>query len=518
MLDSAETIGDRAPHPLRPDIARPVRATPIGTRESHRDESTPQIERRRHWRASPPSVLNGAAYSLRGAYVTAPLLLIDVATVLASVFVASAVVGLWLPAASFSDPRLFAVMVVGLVAGRAALGLYPAIGMSAFEELSRSTRATFLVVGGLLLAGLLYGVDGGSQWTILVAGTVFAVSAPILRSLTRGVFSQFTWWRQPLLVFDTSAGAQHVYDHFRKNPGLGLAPILVQHDLHDNGAYHSHAQVAELASKHGALCAAVPLNGASGPRTEALLRECANTFPHLLVVPDLKGMLMSGAAATDLGGLVGVRGGKNLLKPAPRLAKRLVDAALALSIIVITLPLGVLIALAVKLTSPGPIFYGQQRIGQDRHPFLAWKFRTMRQDADAVLAAYLAANPELQEEWEKDHKLKDDPRVTSVGRVLRRTSLDELPQLWNILCGEMSLVGPRPVVEAEAEKYGTDFGRYLSVPPGLTGLWQVSGRNRTTYEERIRLDAYYVENWSLLFDTYILARTVKAVLTGDGAY
>jgi Undecaprenyl-phosphate galactose phosphotransferase WbaP len=517
VFDRAETIRDRPPYPIRP-ATRPVRTIPVGTSESPRPESTPDVERRRHWRASPPSVLNGAAYTLRSVRFCAPLLLTDLAAVFASVVVASALVGAWLPEASFSAFRLLAVLALGLVAARAVLGLYPAIGMSAFDELTRSTRATFLVVAGLLLAGLLYGADAASQWTILTAGAVFAVATPVLRSLTRHVFSQFSWWRQPILVFETGPGARHVCEHFEKHPDLGLEPVLVRHDLHDNGAFHSHSQIGHLAAKHRAVCAAVPLNGASGPRTEALLRECANTFPHLLVVPDMKGMLTTSAAVANLGGLVGVRGGKNLLKPAPRVAKRLVDAALALLITLLCLPICVVIALAVKLTSRGPIFYGQQRVGQDRRPFLAWKFRTMRPNADEILAEYLATNPELREEWEKDHKLKDDPRVTTVGRFLRRTSLDELPQLWNILSGEMSLVGPRPIVEAEAEKYGPDFGRYLSVPPGLTGLWQVSGRNRTTYEERIRLDAHYVENWSLMFDTYILARTVKAVLTGDGAY
>ena len=243
-----------------------------------------------------------------------------------------------------------------------------------------------------------------------------------------------------------------------------------------------------------------------------------NTFPHLVIVPDMKGAISQWREATNLGGLIGLRGGKNLLLPGPRLAKRLVDGAMATVISLVALPVGLGIALAVRLTSPGPVFYGQKRIGQNRKPFLAWKFRTMHRNADELLEAYLDSDPKLREEWEKDHKLRNDPRVTWIGGFLRKTSLDELPQLWNILVGEMSLVGPRPVVEDEACKYGPEFGRYLSVPPGLTGLWQVSGRNWTTYEERIRLDAFYVENWSLMFDFYILGRTVKAVVTGHGAY
>ena len=139
-------------------------------------------------------------------------------------------------------------------------------------------------------------------------------------------------------------------------------------------------------------------------------------------------------------------------------------------------------------------------------------------DADKVLQDYLDKHPELREEWERDHKLKNDPRVTLVGRVLRKTSLDELPQIWNVFKGEMSLVGPRPIVDDEIEKYGDTFNRYKRVLPGITGLWQVSGRNNTTYQERVNYDEYYVQNWSLRFDLYILLRTVRTVLFREGAY
>ena len=141
----------------------------------------------------------------------------------------------------------------------------------------------------------------------------------------------------------------------------------------------------------------------------------------------------------------------------------------------------------------------------------------MHVDADDALKTALAADEDLRAEWQRTHKLRVDPRITRVGRFLRRTSLDELPQFWNVLCGDMSLVGPRPIVEAEAAKYDHGFGLYLSVRPGITGLWQVSGRNRTTYAERVRLDQFYVVNWSPWLDLYILARTVRAVLGGDGA-
>jgi lipopolysaccharide/colanic/teichoic acid biosynthesis glycosyltransferase len=142
----------------------------------------------------------------------------------------------------------------------------------------------------------------------------------------------------------------------------------------------------------------------------------------------------------------------------------------------------------------------------------------MVMNGDQVLLQYLAQHPELALEWERNQKLKDDPRVTRIGKFLRRTSLDELPQLWNVLKGEMSLVGPRPIIQEEVARYGDRFSLYTQVYPGLTGLWQVSGRNDTSYDERVRLDTYYVRNWSLWLDIYLLARTAGVVLAGRGAY
>jgi Undecaprenyl-phosphate galactose phosphotransferase WbaP len=278
------------------------------------------------------------------------------------------------------------------------------------------------------------------------------------------------------------------------------------------------ADVERLAEEHDALCAAVLQEYSPGPAADHFLRQCTNTFPHLLLIPAPLGLPSIWSGATDLSGAVGIRMGRSLLQPLPRVIKRALDWTLAVTMVTACLPFFALIAAAIKLTSAGPVFYGQERIGKSRRPFLAWKFRTMHSDADSRLEACLASDESLREEWARDHKLRNDPRVTGVGQILRKTSLDELPQLWNVIRGEMSLVGPRPIVSAEVPKYGSDFGLYLDVPPGITGLWQVSGRNRTTYEQRVRLDAFYAQNWSLSLDLYILARTVSAVITGDGAY
>ncbi len=198
--------------------------------------------------------------------------------------------------------------------------------------------------------------------------------------------------------------------------------------------------------------------------------------------------------------------------------KRIMDIVLLLVFSPLLLTLIILVSMFVKSTSRGPVFYSHQRIGQGGRRFQVWKFRTMVQDSDIALQRYLDANPQYRAEWERLHKLRNDPRVTGIGIWLRKTSLDELPQAWNVLWGDMSLVGPRPIVHDEISRYADEFILYTRVLPGITGLWQVSGRNNTTYKKRVRLDVWYVHNWSIWLDVCILVRTIKVILTSEGAY
>jgi Undecaprenyl-phosphate galactose phosphotransferase WbaP len=204
--------------------------------------------------------------------------------------------------------------------------------------------------------------------------------------------------------------------------------------------------------------------------------------------------------------------------PASRTSKRLFDIAIASILLPAALLMGLIIAAAIKLETPGPVFFAQTRVGRGNRRFRLWKFRSMAANADSVLESHLRKDPEHFAEWATMHKLKNDPRVTRVGRFLRRSSLDELPQLWNILRGEMSMVGPRPIVEDEIPKYGAKLALYARVRPGLTGLWQVSGRNDTTYRKRVDLDAEYILRWSFWKDAMVLLKTVQVVLLGHGAY
>lgn len=200
-----------------------------------------------------------------------------------------------------------------------------------------------------------------------------------------------------------------------------------------------------------------------------------------------------------------------------RVVKRCFDIAAVVVASPLLIPIFLAVACLVRLTSPGPVFYSHRRIRQNGAFFSMWKFRTMCVNSAEVLEKHLASNPEARQEWNKTHKLRQDPRITPIGNFLRRYSFDELPQFWNVLNGDMSLVGPRPIVAAEIDKYKDTFGLYCRVKPGLTGLWQVSGRSDLSYDTRVALDERYVRNWSLNRDFAILARTLPSVVRQQGA-
>ncbi len=197
---------------------------------------------------------------------------------------------------------------------------------------------------------------------------------------------------------------------------------------------------------------------------------------------------------------------------------RLMDVVLATLVLVFLAPLMALIGLAVWMQDGGPVFYAQSRIGRGGTRFKCLKFRSMLVDADQRLQQLLVQDPAAKDEWERDHKLRDDPRITAFGSFLRRSSVDEIPQLFNVLRGEMSLVGPRPIVAAEVPRYRRYISHYCSVTPGITGLWQISGRNDVSYRRRVALDVTYARSKSFWLDLKILAATVPAVLLRKGSY
>lgn len=260
---------------------------------------------------------------------------------------------------------------------------------------------------------------------------------------------------------------------------------------------------------------------AGNPKEETMrfnMKRLEQVFPQVVWVAPPYSTTTLATTLLNCGLGVGLRSEKSQWFLGPRIQKRTMDIIISATLLLLTLPLLLVIAVGIKVSSRGPVLLRNPRIGPDRKPFHAWKFRSMVANADEVLQRCLEENPSLRVEWERDQKLKQDPRVTVIGRVIRKTSLDELPQLWNVLVGQMSLVGPRPILVEEVAKYGDTYDVYLSMRPGITGLWQVSGRNDTSYPERLAMVQYYVQNWSVWLDLHILLRTIRTVLLCEGSY
>jgi Undecaprenyl-phosphate galactose phosphotransferase WbaP len=448
----------------------------------------------------------------------------DAAAMLAAVGLAvAAKFAIGQPADLFPYLRLWPFLFVFLCV-YAAIGLYSGVALSPQEELRRSTLSSavvFFTMGAVTVS--FRGATTQFTWTLLVAIAFAIALVPIFRAATRARFGASPWWGFPAVVFGAGAAAQRAIRAMQLDPGIGLRPVAV---LDDHALRHPVAGVPVIHSQHLEACLEGVSNQAYGivilsgapTQSRARIDEFARRFSHLLIVPELVGFSSYWVNEKCIGGNWSLEVCQKPSLPEYLRIKRGVDLLLCLLAAPAVLLLTAVIALFIRLDSPGPVFYGHRRIGRDGRPFRVFKFRSMAADADRLLASHLAENPTARDEWDRTHKLTHDPRVTRAGEFLRKTSLDELPQLWNVLRGEMSLVGPRPIVDAEAPKYGASIDLYKSVYGGITGLWQVSGRNDTTYEERVNLDSFYARNWSVWLDFCILFRTIGAVLFRKGAY
>lgn len=271
-----------------------------------------------------------------------------------------------------------------------------------------------------------------------------------------------------------------------------------------------------LAKRLGIEYAILAMPGVASRKLIQISERVAGVFPHVLIIPDLFGFATLGVPARNVAGILAIEVRQQLLLRGPRITKRVVDLLLTVAGGVFVLPIILLLALLIKVDSRGPVLYFQERLGRDGSRFRAAKFRTMHGDGEARLKAVLDADAAMRAEYEEFHKLTNDPRVTRVGRILRKYSLDELPQLLNVLKGEMSLVGPRPYLAREIPDMGEQEGIILRAMPGMTGMWQVSDRNATGFAQRLAMDVYYVRNWSPWLDIYLLARTFRVVVAGTG--
>lgn len=408
--------------------------------------------------------------------------------------------------------------------------LYPGIGLTPVEELRRLSNATSAMV--LALVAITFWTQTSINFSRLILGFFWLLAlvvVPLNRWLVRHIALRLGLWGEPVALIGFGPNGRKILSFLRKNRHYGMNPVIVvngyaarqkKEDDFDCPEIHAETLVAhkDLLAQAGIRTAILVPPEIPQVLHDALLNEQQFGLRRLILISSLGWFGGSAVVPHDLQGILGLEVERNLLNAGEQLLKRALDWTLMALGSPFVASLIALIAVLVKLDSPGPVFYRQKRVGHNGHLLWVWKFRTMVANADELLEDFLQFDESLRIEWEATHKLKDDPRVTPIGCFLRKTSLDELPQLWNVLRGEMSLVGPRPIVKDEIQHYATSYRLYTQVRPGLTGLWQISGRSDTSYSYRVSLDEYYVRHWSIWMDLYILIRTLWVVVKGSGAY
>ena len=463
------------------------------------------------------------------------LMLVDVATVLGCLALLWAVRSspLFGLRAAYGPVYPFSVYVSNLyfllpwVLAFAESGLYTRRALF-WDETRQAIRAcTMAALFGVFLTFTVRPAEELSRLVLLGTwlATLFAV--PLLRYNAKRVLAAAGLWNKRVLILGAGETGQQVLGRIRGNHSLGYEPVaLVDDDPEKIGSQHAGlpirgplTSVPELVQKFGVKDVVVAMPRLSRERLLHVISICEGHVESIRIVPDMFGLATVGVETEDLDGMLLLNMRWNLAKPWNLWLKRSFDLIVATATVVALAPVLLLVALAIRFDSPGPVLFIQQRLGRGWQRFRCVKFRTMFTDNEQRLGEHLAHSPAARLEWERFAKLKAfDPRVTRVGWILRRLSLDELPQLLNVFSGHMSLVGPRPYLPSEIERMGDFAETILKAPPGLTGLWQVSLRNELTFDQRLRLDEYYVRNWSLWTDIIVLVKTFGAVLRREGAY
>ena len=368
----------------------------------------------------------------------------------------------------------------------------PAAPLDPVEELRRLACSSVLThLGTIAALAIAYQTtEHYSRAVILMSGMLTAVVAQPARNALRLLLHHFGLAQIPVQVIGDGESVRRVVKAISTDPYLGFKPV-------------EESDIAIVCRPPTAF----------GDELQSLSQR----FTHIEFVPEGTVFPTFGTRPVSFDGICGLELVNQRRMRVLRHEKWILDKVLSLLAFIGLLPFFIVVPLLVKLTSRGPVFYRQQRLGKRGRPIRVWKFRSMYADADERLQRILASDPVRKAEWEANFKLSDDPRVTPLGKFLRKTSIDEFPQLFNVFAGDMALVGPRPIVEKEVAYYGSAYETFSSVKPGITGLWQASGRSDTDYARRVALDVQYVLNWSPWMDIWILFRTVGAVLFMKGA-
>jgi len=381
-----------------------------------------------------------------------------------------------------------------------------------------------------LMAIVTLGKMGGivSRFVLLGMWISSLFIFPIFRFWGKRILFDAGIRREKVLIIGAGNAGRLVVEGLQREKHMGYDVIGFLDDdeqksgknIHGKKVFGRCVEFSRFMKELGVKTAVIAIPSLPPERLSALTAEVQNSMVNTMVIPDLKGIALLNTGLFHLFleeiFLMNIR--NNLKSLTNRLIKRLFDLIVSIVCLPILLPLIAIVGLIIRLETPGLAIYAHDRIGRNGKIFKCYKFRTMQRDAEEKLKEMLENSQMLREEWESSWKLKEDPRVTRIGRLLRKGSLDELPQIFNVMKGEMSLVGPRPYLPRERTDVEENFHIICNAKPGITGLWQVSGRSNTNYKYRVKLDAWYVMNWSLWLDITIIFKTIKVVLNAEGAY
>ena len=392
-------------------------------------------------------------------------------------------------------------------------------------------RIFYAVLNGLLASVLLLYLlkltDSASRLFFVFFAVFALLFLYIGRYILLKVLKRYQYFHEPVVLVGAGKTAERVLRFFDGDLGYryNIIGIIDDDPISERVAQQyrylgTFAQAEKLVRRIGIATVIITAPGLSRDKLAGLIAELQPHVRNIAFVPDLIGTPMADVQADVLFSeeILLMRLKNNLARMGNRFLKRTFDLVATVLGSIALSPFLLILAIMVAIDNHGRVIFAHRRVGRGGREFPCYKFQTMVPDAQERLQEYLAANPEARKEWEENFKLTNDPRVTKLGAFLRKTSLDELPQLWNVIVGDMSLVGPRPIVQAEVPRYHENIREYYMVRPGITGMWQASGRSDTTYEERVAMDTWYVRNWSVWIDLVYLFKTFKAVFVGKGAY
>lgn len=401
-------------------------------------------------------------------------------------------------------------------------GLYPGFGLAAVQEMQKVLYVASLA--SIFLGVFLFFQQLGLAYSRFIFALTWFLSALFMllgRFALRNRFSRFEWWGIPMVIVGSQENLTPIIEKLIQNRRLGFRPVYYfDPGLQSNQPIFGVKSIDSLQSLQKLVNATgIQHVVFTDPIEEVIslnFHWMRDVFSNILFVLNTASFGSLWVQPIDLHGTLVIETNYHLLNKREMIIKRILDLILTVLLLLVTMPIYLFISLLIRMDSKGPILYSQKRLGQNGVLFDSYKFRTMYENAEGKLKELLDHDAEAYREYEKYHKLANDPRVTSMGKFLRRYSLDELPQLINVIKGDMNLIGPRSYLPRELPDIGEYEKIILKVKPGITGWWQVMGRNATSFKERLQLDEYYISNWSIWLDMFIVIKTVWVLISGKG--